>query len=74
MPAWLITIILDFVLKLGIPALIAWLKKIFGLGAGSETVKILEDYVEESRVNRRAARRRARERLADCHGEECTTK
>lgn len=73
MPAWLIGIILDLVLKLGIPALIAWLKKVFGLGAGTETVKILEDYVEEARINRRAARRRARERLSECHGENCPT-
>lgn len=68
MPVWLITILLDLVLKLGLPALIAWLKKKFNIGADSETVKILTDYVEESRTNRREARRRARQRLRQCHG------
>jgi hypothetical protein len=73
MPPFLIGIILDLVMKLGLPLLITWLKKVFGIGASAETVKILEDYVVESRADKRAARERARQRLRECHGLECPT-
>lgn len=59
----LITLILELVLKIGIPALVTWLKKRFGIGADSETVQILEDYQREAKEDRVAARARARLRL-----------
>lgn len=73
MPAFLITFLLDLVLKLGLPALVAWLKKRFGIGEDSPTVKILADYAEEAKTSVDVARRRARRRLRDCHGVNCPT-
>lgn len=67
MPAWLLPIILEFVLKFGIPALITWLAKIFRIGVSSETVSILEDFQKEAKINKTAARERAKERLKACH-------
>ena len=74
MPVWLISMVLNLVLKFGIPLLMDWLKKKFGIGLNSQTVQVLSDYVEESKTDKRAARRRALHRLKQCHGVACETK
>lgn len=71
MPAFLIKLILDLVLSFGIPWIVAWLKKRFGVAASHEIVQTLSDYVEESKVDKKAARKRARERLRRCAGVAC---
>lgn len=71
MPAWLIGILLNLVLKFGIPALIDWLKKKFGIGLNSQVVQVLSDYVEETKTNGHQARVRARRRLHQCTGTAC---
>lgn len=74
MPGWLITLILNLVLKWGIPALIDWIRKLLekrGIDK-AEVTSVLTDYVEESRHDKRAARKRARERLSKvCSGVGC---
>lgn len=71
MPIWLITLLLNLVLKFGIPVLIDWIKKRFGIGLDSQVVGVLSDYVEEARSNRLLARMRARKRLHECVGVAC---
>lgn len=71
MPAWLIGILLELVLKFGIPALVAWLKKVFKIGESSEMVQVLQDYVSEAKTDKRMARARARRRLRELRGIEC---
>lgn len=73
MPAWLISLLLNLVLKFGIPWLVDWLKKKFGIGANSQVVQVLSDYVEEAKKDKRLARDRARRRLRECHGIACPT-
>lgn len=71
MPAWILGIILDLVLKFGIPSIVDWIKKRFGVGVSSRTVQVLSDYVEEAKTDKKGAKRRARRRLRECHGVAC---
>jgi hypothetical protein len=41
MPVWLLSIIINFALKFGIPALIAWLKRRWGISVTSQEVEDL---------------------------------
>lgn len=71
MPSWLLSILLNFVLRFGVPALVEWLQRHLGIGLDSKTAEVLTDYSIESRVSKQVARTRARRRLEECHGIGC---
>lgn len=67
---WL-SLLLSLVLRFGLPFLLDFLKKKFGIGLNSETVQVLSDYVEETKASKMGARARALQRLKECHGVAC---
>lgn len=71
MPAWLLTIIVNFALKFGIPFVVDWLKKKFGIAVDSQLAQVLSDYVEETKTNKKQAKHRAKTRLKECIGVAC---
>ena len=77
MPGWIISLILQMVLKFGIPMIIDWLKKRFPwLPIPEQMVPVLQDYirdVQEAKVTKQMARRRAHTRLRECYGVACPT-
>lgn len=51
MPAFLIQLIISFVLKFGIPALVAWIKKRWGIDVlPSDIQKIVEEHVGQQKA------------------------
>lgn len=76
MPRWLISIVLNLVLKFGIPKLLEWLKERWGLRVSEEVITVLSDYekdMKEAKISKREAKKRAKERLRHCVGTACPT-
>lgn len=75
MPAFIINLVLQLVLKFGIPWLLDWLKKRFPwLPIPEQIVPVLQDYirdVKEAKITKQMARRRAHTRLRECYGVAC---
>lgn len=73
MPAWLISLLLNFVLKFGIPWILDWLRKRFPNllpTAGPILTQYVKD-VEEAKMSKKEARKRAHDRLKECSGLGC---
>lgn len=68
MPAWLLSIIVNIVLKFGIPALIEWLKKRWGISVTSEQV---EKIVLEHQAKTRILKHETKQKLKECSGVAC---
>lgn len=71
MPIWLITFLLNLVLRFGIPFIVNWFKRRFGFAMNSQVAQILSDYADEARVNKVLAREKAKEKLKACTGIAC---
>lgn len=75
MPAWLLSMLLNLVLKIGIPLLLDWLKKVFpNLPIPANLAPILTEYVAEVRANKssiKQAKANAKKKIMECYGTAC---
>lgn len=73
MPTWIIGIILDLVLKFGIPWIIEFIRKRWP-NLLPTVGPVLTEYVKDINdgvLSKAEARRKARQRLRECHGIAC---
>lgn len=75
MPSWLLDVILNLVLRFGIPYLISWLRRVAPWLPLDKIWPAIEAYLKdlESGVHHVEAKSTAKEKIKECYGVGCKT-
>jgi hypothetical protein len=71
MPGWLLPLLINFLVKFGLPALMAFLRKRFPWIPLSAVMQVLADHAVEIKAAKAPVKEETKQRLKECFGVAC---